>query len=1019
MEKFIKLKNKKVEIIIALLCILLIYITVNSVIKSETKNNIYASNGYLDLSGIDIEETHPLFINGEWEFYWDKLLYPEDFEHPDSLAPSYEKIPSTWTSYIDKNGENLKSQGKATYRLKVKLKEGNKSLGIKVNNIWGNAKLFIKEDGEGLKALENENGQELKTVDTKCFFVKSDSFDIILQIENEDVLKSGILKSIYIGSLDKTLELEETFFFFDIIGVIGMFMMGIYFISTTVQKRDFKSSLLLAIYSFIALIFISMSDEMVILYIFPKLKMVDIYITTLLIGLYFTYIFLKYLKYNYDIKTSDRIINYYGMSCLIFTIIIFITPITKIINIGQIEAKFGIVIVIYGVYILVKSIIVKKDGSIFNVLSLLSIMLIFFINVYNTLSKKQVNNLTPMYILIFTISQGMILSYRYSNFVEKIEELSNKLGILDKRKDEFLEKTSHELKIPLQGVVNISKALLEGVAGNLNYNQKENVEIISMVAQRLDILVDDILDYSNFTNGYILKETKAVNIKSQLMFVMNLVSYSIKDKPIVLENRIKSNTTIVLGESRRLKQVFYNILDTLLKYMDRGKIVVSIEGNDEYVIIEFSNDVYIKEEEDIFNNLKWLSDENELIKAKKHSSIGLFVAKEIIKLHNGEILFNSTKEKGSLFRVVLPLANNSYEDINSGGNGDLPVLHNSKGVLVDSEAKNSILIFEPDTIKERVIINSLTVEGYRIKCIKSVEEFLRVLDRGMGEDLIIMNSILTDSSGYELISEIRKKYNNVDLPILLIIDNSFSENISLAFHLGANDVIMEPYDIDILRTRVNTLIKLKDSFSALVSSEMNFLKAQIKPHFIFNVLSVISALISRDPKKAKKVLLDFSDYLRTSFDFSTEEDLTPISKEVDLIKTYVSIEKERFGDRLNVEFSIDEDINIMLPPLIIQPIVENAIRHGVLKRVEGGIVGINIFIENEDVVIRVYDDGVGIESHRLKNLLEGKDEKAGVGVKNINSRLIKSYGNGLSITSNLGQGTEIVMRIPYDRKGAL
>ena len=92
--------------------------------------------------------------------------------------------------------------------------------------------------------------------------------------------------------------------------------------------------------------------------------------------------------------------------------------------------------------------------------------------------------------------------------------------------------------------------------------------------------------------------------------------------------------------------------------------------------------------------------------------------------------------------------------------------------------------------------------------------------------------------------------------------------------------------------------------------------------------------------------------------------------------------------------------------------MENAIRHGILNKIEGGSIKIMIYKDEKEVVIIVKDDGIGIEAHRLSKLLNGKDERAGVGIANINNRLIKTYGYGLAITSNLGQGTEVTIRIP-------
>lgn len=1006
-------KNKKREILTAIISFLLIFMAVFFAIKTESTNNVYIKDNILDLSNVDLQNTSPLFINGKWEFYWGKLLSPKDFiDDSISLNPSHEKVPSTWTKYKDENGNNLKSEGKATYRLKVELSEGNQNLGLKVNNIWGKATLFIKEDGQEPVELQEDKGKKLKAVDTVFFNVRSNSFDLIIQIDNKDSLKGGILKSVYIGSWDNILSLKEKFLFFDTVGVIGLFMMFLYFLNNTIHKRNYESNITLGAFSLLSLIFLTLGDETIILYVFPNLDMSDLYTYALYIGAYFFYIFFKYVKENYNAKISDSFLLFCKICILVFTVLITVTPIAKRLNIGAFGGAIGAMLIVYGVFLILKNILAKKEGVEFKYLSLISIMLMFFILIYNIYSKKQINILIPIYILTFTISEGIALSYSYTDFVSKIENLSRKLKILDKRKDEFLEKTSHELKLPLQGIVNIAKSLMDGVAGSLNSTQRENIEMIGNIGEKLDILVDDILDYSNITNGYVIKEEKPVNIKSQLNFVINIASYTIKDKPIVIENRAKGSA-VILGDDKRVRQIFYNLIDTLLVYTSMGKIIVSLYITNQEVIVDIINEeLFIDEKDDIFNGVKWINDEKVILHEKKRSDIGLFVAKELTKLHGGDIKFQSSKEEGTKFSVILPIANNfnskiiSYEEKIS-----TLIIDDNKHTNITC-GENSILILEPNSVNRKVITNSLIIDGHETNSVGSVQEFIEVLDKGIKEDLLIINSILPDSSGYELITEVRKKYNKMDLPILIIVDRSYPENVSLALDLGVNDIIVEPYDMNIFRMRVNNLIKLKESFNALINSEMDFLKAQIKPHFIFNVLSVISSMITRDTKKAKKILLDFSDYLRYSFDFSSGESFTPIKKELDLVKTYVAIEKERFGDRLNIEYDIDENIDIKIPSLVIQPIVENSIRHGILSKIDGGNIKLSIYKDEEEVIIKVKDDGVGIESHRLTSLIYGKDEKAGVGVKNINSRLIKSYGSGLNIVSNLNQGTEVIIRVP-------
>lgn len=199
----------------------------------------------------------------------------------------------------------------------------------------------------------------------------------------------------------------------------------------------------------------------------------------------------------------------------------------------------------------------------------------------------------------------------------------------------------------------------------------------------------------------------------------------------------------------------------------------------------------------------------------------------------------------------------------------------------------------------------------------------------------------------------------------------------------------------------------------LATTEMSFLQAQIKPHFIHNALSVISSLSIKDPHKAKSLILDLSDYLRGSFDLNSDEGLTTLSKELELVRAYVSIEQARFKERLQVFYHLLEEVDCTLPLLTIQPLVENAIRHGIMCRMEGGEIHITTSLEPGHVRIEVRDNGVGMESDRILKFFELKQEERGVGMANIHRRLLTHYGEGLHIDSSPGQGTVICFSVPY------
>src|SRR5699024_9012627 len=152
----------------------------------------------------------------------------------------------------------------------------------------------------------------------------------------------------------------------------------------------------------------------------------------------------------------------------------------------------------------------------------------------------------------------------------------------------------------------------------------------------------------------------------------------------------------------------------------------------------------------------------------------------------------------------------------------------------------------------------------------------------------------------------------------------------------------KPVDALELKARVEAVIHLKQSINDQLRMEAALLQAQIQPHFLFNTLNSIAALSEVDPKKMNQLLMEFGNYLRKSFDLDNLSVLVPIEQELDLVRSYLYIEKVRFGSRLEVFWDIPNQLDFKLPPLSIQPIVENAVKHGLLKKNAGGTLTISI-----------------------------------------------------------------------------
>ncbi len=201
--------------------------------------------------------------------------------------------------------------------------------------------------------------------------------------------------------------------------------------------------------------------------------------------------------------------------------------------------------------------------------------------------------------------------------------------------------------------------------------------------------------------------------------------------------------------------------------------------------------------------------------------------------------------------------------------------------------------------------------------------------------------------------------------------------------------------------------KVENLISLLKYSELKALQSQINPHFLFNVLNTMTSLIRTNPEKAREVTIDLSNYLRYNLDNNLKS--VELIKELNQIDTYIKIEKSRFGEKLNIIYDVDESLyNFQIPSLIIQPLVENSIKHGILKKRDKGFVKIIVKKIDKDIEVAIEDDGVGIEQAVIDNLDKKIEEN--IGLKNVHQRLKLLYGEGLNITK-LEQGTRIKFKI--------
>lgn len=189
--------------------------------------------------------------------------------------------------------------------------------------------------------------------------------------------------------------------------------------------------------------------------------------------------------------------------------------------------------------------------------------------------------------------------------------------------------------------------------------------------------------------------------------------------------------------------------------------------------------------------------------------------------------------------------------------------------------------------------------------------------------------------------------------------------------------------------------------------QLNMVITQMQPHFVFNVLNIIYYLCAKDTKLAQTAIDNFSSYLRTNIDSLVSDELAPFSKELEHVKNYLDLEKLRFDDELEIEYDIGPT-DFHLPMLVVQPLAENAVKHGIAKSSRGGKLIIRTVEDYDNYYIYVIDNGVGFDTKKKP----ADDGRSHIGVENVRVRIEKRVNGKLEIFSTKGKGTTAVITIP-------
>ncbi|WP_138752251.1 ATP-binding protein [Paenibacillus sinopodophylli] len=1014
--------RKKLAAVVATLVILTAtYGILFAYVSFQKKQSPIAVNGSIDLTLWKFKENGLIPLDGEWMFYPNRLLTHADFLSSSPQASTTIQVPGSWSS-------RMNMTGMATYRLRLHINNTEMMYGLKTASILISNRLIVNGEtvgSSGIPAAHREYYAVNKPY-VSYFKLKPGWNELLVQVANYEFSGgSGISNSLFLGTAEQISGLRDRALTHDWVNVTAFLIMGLYFVGLYAQRKHDRSLIVFGLMCMSIALFISVRGERVLLdalgimpfWLFFRLQMIS--------ALAGGFGFCLYVYTAFRPFCSKRLVQITLIAGGAFALIYlcFATEMATFPSalLRQLTTYYVIFSLLYATYIFVLAALHKVEGSRYLILAGIALNILTLKQNMSIYLGMEVYMLAPFEPFLVLLMLALLMSLRFSNAFHQIEELSGQLLKADKMKDDFLTRTSHEFKSPLHGVMNISRSMLEDAAYPPTVSQREKIELIIGITGRLSQLVYDILDFSKLKQGELRIAPLATDVHSAVEVQVRIYAYLCIERDIRLLNHVPAELPAALADEIRLSQIISNLLDNAVKHTKNGSIVVTASeqgGMIEVSVHDTGEGIDSRELSTIFEPFA-SSDESE----HRGFGLGLSIAKQLIELQNGTIAVTSTRGVGSTFTFTMPVANRGKEGKATRPDGKTAQVTPKQAeysfvtpYVLNHKGKHTILIVDDQFVNLKVLMDTLQTFDYRVIAVKSGYEALEQIAGPNQIDLVILDLMMPGMSGYEVCQDIRKRYSLLELPVLMVTAAIQPQDKVAVFQAGANDYLPKPFDVEEMKARIGSLLAVKESLGKAIHLEVAFLQSQIKPHFLYNVLNSIVASSYTDVERSRKLITDLADFLRGSFRFSNAEGRVAFDDELQLIRTYVSIEQARFKERIQFESDIaDKAFGLRIPPLLLQPLVENAIRHGIGDRREGGTVRLTVN-ETDDGKWRfvVADNGVGIVAERLETLLEGSGagEPQGVGLLNINKRLKHEYGVQLQVESELGRGTQVTMLIP-------
>ncbi|MFV1883750.1 MAG: response regulator [Balneola sp.] len=709
-------------------------------------------NGIIDLQSYDFLNNEPIKLDGEWFFYWDKLISPSEIDS--DIQSVFRNFTTLW------NAENeYPSKGSASYHAKILLPSNSPPLALDIPDFYSSYRLFLngKEiSANGVPAETDEDYTPYWLPKTIALGkLPSDTLEMVLHVANFDHQKGGAYLPIKIGAAEalfdaRYLDYGYAFVLTGALAMGGLFFFGLYLFGRH-ETTILYFSLFCIIYSYRIIGFGSYPLHFLIQdtpwIVTLKLE----YITLFLSG----YLFGIYTLNLYPRETSKNLIYLFsGISLLFLATSLFLPP---VVFTHLVTPYFVVLIayIVYAFYVYIKAAINRTSGAGFALASTGIVFVVFLYQImvyFGFFSDWLLLNFVGY--LSFFFFQSLILSFRFADSLKRAKIQAEESS---RAKSQFLSTMSHEIRTPLNAVIGLSGLLTDS---ELNEKQKEFSRTIKTSGESLLSIINNILDFSKIESGNLELEESEFNLRELIENVFDLTfSTNRKENLELIYHFEKDVPEYIIGDSIRLQQVLINLTSNAIKFTDSGDIIIRVSlvsKNSEQINLQFKViDTGIGIPEDRMTRLFQSFTQVDASSTRKYggTGLGLVISKRLVELMGGSISVKSTPDMGSSFIFTIKTTESDREHPSP----PFKILKKKKAFIVDDNEANLLILKE-----------QLEQTGIGVSTFNDSSAFINEVDNLSDYDFGILDMQMPGYDGVDVAKRIRASKKTQNLPLVLL-----------------------------------------------------------------------------------------------------------------------------------------------------------------------------------------------------------------------------------------------------------